>query len=65
MKLSFKRTLIGFGFVTCIIGLVIAMIGPLFLNDPGIHFKKGDVITGSILFSIGIFTIILGALEKK
>jgi len=65
IKLSFGKTLIIFGILTCLIGLVISMIGPITVNDPDLYFKKGDVITGAVLFFIGIFTIILGFLEIK
>ena len=64
-KLSFGKILMTFGFITSLVGLVIGVTGLLFLNDPDFYLKRGDIITGSILFFTGIFTIMLGVLETK
>ena len=64
-KFSFGKIVIAFGVITCLLGITMAIIGSVFMNDPTLHLTKGETVTGLVLFSIGIYTIIIGVLEKK
>ena len=65
LKPSFAKVIITFGVLTCLLGLIMANSGSTFINTSTFNLRKGDVITGLVLFSIGLFTILVGILERK